>query len=181
MSVRSTRVIRRLTQDDLPIFRPVRLAALRDHPEAFGSSFEEEQGSLDGEEGKADGQGDAMSRLIAEPPGVTLGGFTDGRLVATGCMTVSVRIKQRHKGHLSAVYVSPGFRGTGLAQGIQNGLIEQARAAGLSFLTLSVTVGNHSARALYQSAGFQAYGIEPRSLRIGSELFDEELMLLRLD
>jgi hypothetical protein len=94
--------IRRLTQIDLPDYRPLRLTALRDHPEAFGSSFEEEQ---------FDTPETHMSRLIAQPPGVTLGAFVTDRLVGTACVMVSPRIKQRHKGHVLAVYVAPEWRG----------------------------------------------------------------------
>ena len=43
---------------------------------------------------------------------------------------------------------------------------------------LSVTVGNEAARRLYLNAGFVPYGIEPRSLMIGSDLMDIELMAL---
>jgi ribosomal protein S18 acetylase RimI-like enzyme len=48
-------------------------------------------------------------------------------------------------------------------------------------LTLSVTVGNTAARRLYIRAGFTVYGVEPLSLRVGADLLDEELMVLRLD
>ncbi len=165
-------VIRRLTQDDLPAYRPVRLAALRDHPEAFGSSFEEEQGCAP----RAD-----MARLIAGPPGITLGGFVAGRLVGTASLMVSPRIKQLHKGHVSAVYVAPEWRGSGLARGLLDGIVAYARTGGLISLTLSVSIGNEPARRLYVRAGFRGYGVEPRSLRIGATLVDEELMALALD
>jgi ribosomal protein S18 acetylase RimI-like enzyme len=164
--------IRRLTQSDLPDYRPLRLTALRDHPEAFGSSFEEEQ---------CDTPETHMSRLIARPPGATLGAFVTERLVGTACVMVSPRIKQRHKGHVLAVYVAPEWRGTGLARGLLDDVIGHAREAGLLALTLSVTIGNEPARRLYLRAGFRTYGIEPRSLRIGGELHDEELMALALD
>lgn len=165
-------LIRRLSPSDLPTFRPVRLAALRDHPEAFGSSYEEEQGDV---------QGNDMARLISAPPGTMLGGFAADRLVGTACMTVSPRIKQRHKGHLSAFYVAPDWRGTGLARALLDEIVRHARVADLLTLTLSVSVGNQPARRLYLDAGFQSYGIEPRSLRIGPDLLDAELMVLLLD
>jgi hypothetical protein len=34
---------------------------------------------------------------------------------------------------------------------------------------------------LYIRAGFTVYGVEPLSLRVGADLLDEELMVLRLD
>ncbi len=93
---------------------------------------------------------------------------------------VSWRIKQRHKGHLSAVYVVPEWRGTGLARALLDAAIGQARAANLSTITLTVTAGNEAARRLYLRAGFRSYGVEPRGLRIGTDLLDEELMVLLL-
>lgn len=157
----------------------MRLRALRDHPEAFGASYEEELGDPDG-----------MARLIAEPPGAMLGGFVPsgavpggaipGELAGTIGLTVSPRAKLRHKGHVSAVYVAPECRGTGLARALLDQTILHARAAGLLGLTLSVTVGNEAARRLYLRAGFRTCGVEPGSLRIGGDLFDEELMVMRL-
>jgi GNAT superfamily N-acetyltransferase len=163
--------IRPLTQSDLPAYRPVRLAALRDHPEAFGSSYEEEQGDAL----------ETMGRLIAAPPGITLGGFAADQLAGITSLTVSPRIKLRHKGHITAVYVAPELRGTGLARGLLDGIIMHARAVGLLALTLCVTVGNEPARKLYLGAGFRPYGVESRSLRIGADWRDEELMALTLD
>jgi GNAT superfamily N-acetyltransferase len=164
-------LIRPLTLDDLPAFRPVRLAALRDHPEAYGASYEEE---LQG------GPNNDIGRLIVSPPGVTLGAFVADRLVGTVCLSVTSRVKTRHKGHLSAVYIVPEWRGTGLARELLAGVIDHARSIGLIALTLSVTVGNETARHLYLRAGFRSYGVEPRSLLIGATLWDEELMVLTL-
>ncbi|MDR3533274.1 MAG: GNAT family N-acetyltransferase [Rhodopila sp.] len=152
---------------DLPLYRPLRLAALRDHPAAFGSSFEEEQDSH-------------MSWLIGDPPNITLGGFAEGALIGTAGLVVSPRIKQRHKGHIVGVYVAPRWRRTGLARALMDRLIAAARSNGLIVLTLSVTVGNEAARQLYLKAGFTVYGVEPCSLRVGTDLLDEELMALRV-
>jgi ribosomal protein S18 acetylase RimI-like enzyme len=159
-----------LQQDDLPLYRPLRLQALRQHPEAFGSSAEEEEAA-----------GNDMARMIANPPGMTLGGFIDGALVGTAGLFVSPKRKHRHKGHIVGVYVAPPFRRTRLARAMLDRLIHEARATGLIMLTLSVTVGNEAARRLYRNAGFVPYGIEPGSLMIGSALLDEELLALPLD
>lgn len=109
---------------------------------------------------------------------MTLGGFVDGVLVGTAALIVSPRLKQRHKGQVVGVYVAPAWRRTGLARALTDRLIDEARSARLIILMLSVTVGNEAARRLYLNAGFVSYGIEPRSLMIGSELVDTELMAL---
>ena len=159
--------IRRLTESDLPLFRPVRLRALREHPEMFGSSAAEEQS-------------DDMRRLIGSAPNVTLGGFVDNALVATAGYVVSPRVKQRHKAHVVGVYVAPDWRRSGLAPALLGRLIAEARMAGLRALTLSVTVGNEAARRLYRRLGFVTYGTEPGSLGVDGVLWDEELMVLPL-
>jgi ribosomal protein S18 acetylase RimI-like enzyme len=121
-----------------------------------------------------------MTRMIGERPNVTLGGFIDGTLAGSIGLIVSPRLKQRHKGHVVAVYVVPSWRRTGLARALLDRLIAEARGSGLIQLTLSVTLGNEAARRLYIAAGFSVCGVEPLSLRVGSDLLDEELMVLRL-
>jgi ribosomal protein S18 acetylase RimI-like enzyme len=157
-----------LRQEDLPQFRTLRLQALREHPDAFGSSFEEEQGR-------------DLSYMIGERPNLTLGGFVGDSMAGSAAMIVSPKRKQRHKGHIVGVYVAPPWRRSGLARALLDHLIQEARTTGLMLLTLSVTAGNTAARSLYLHAGFTVYGVEPLSLRIGSDLLDEELMVLRLD
>ena len=122
-----------------------------------------------------------MVRMIGERPSVTLGGFVDVDLVGSVGLVVSPRLKQRHKGHVVGVYVAAPWRRTGLARALLDRIIAEARGSGLVLLTLSVTVGNEAARRLYLEAGFVRYGTEPRSLKIGSDLLDEELMALPLD
>jgi ribosomal protein S18 acetylase RimI-like enzyme len=160
-------VIRRLEQADLPAFRELRLQALQAHPEAFGVTFEEEQAA-------------DIARLLSPAPGIALGGFDGERLTGSAVMTVPDRIKQRHKGHIVAVYVAPDQRGRGLGKALIAALIAHAKAVGLRQVTLSVTVSNDAAHALYRAAGFTTYGVEPGSLYVDGRYLDVELMVLRL-
>ncbi len=161
-------LIRRLGQGDLPALRLLRLEALRAHPEAFGVTAEEEA------------QEDT-ARLVVAPPGIMLGGFAVGRLIACAGFMVSHRIKQRHKGQVFGFYVAPAWRGTGIGDGLLAGLIAEGRATNLRTLMLSVTVGNTPARFLYRRNGFQAYGIEPDGLNLAGTFYDLEFMALNLE
>jgi ribosomal protein S18 acetylase RimI-like enzyme len=165
-------VVRRLTHADLPAFRTVRLTALRQHPEAYGSSYEEEEPlELAG-----------FARFVAaDPPGGVLGGFGGEDLVGTVGLVVQPRLKQRHKGLVVGVYVDPAHRGSGLARHLMEAIIAAARDADLALLQLAVTVGNEPARRLYSRLGFQTYGLERRALRVGDRWYDDELMALDLD
>jgi ribosomal protein S18 acetylase RimI-like enzyme len=171
VSVAPPWTIRALTAADLPAFRCVRLDALRLHPRAYGSSYEEEIAyTLD----------DFAARWPG-PPGVMLGGFNGDHLVGITGLHVSPKAKERHKGFIYTVYVDQASRGRGLAAGLVEAAIAAARRAGARFVWLSVTIGNRDARRIYDRLGFRTFGIEPRGLLVDGEFVDEELMILDLD
>lgn len=167
-----TACIRRIGPEDAAAFRALRLAALAAHPEAFGSSLEEEAG-ID--------LAVLRARLAAPPPDVLFGAFLGETLVGMAGLAVAARVKQRHKGTVWGVYVDPAQRGAGIAQALITALIDSAQAAGLGVLQLAVTVGNVPAIRLYEAAGFVRTGIEPRALRVGDRFLDEALMVRLLD
>lgn len=71
--------------------------------------------------------------------------------------------------------------GQGLGERILRGLISFAKEAGYEFLELEVAACNEAAVSLYKKLGFRIYGERPRSLRLQSgEYYDELLMLLEL-
>jgi ribosomal protein S18 acetylase RimI-like enzyme len=77
------------------------------------------------------------------------------------------------------VFVQPAWRGRGLSRALMQAALAHAREH-VAAVHLSVTVGNHVARGLYERLGFTRYGIEPRALCIGGTFHDEELMWLDL-
>jgi ribosomal protein S18 acetylase RimI-like enzyme len=160
-------VVRKLDEGDLPAFHLLRLEALRLHPEAFGVSFEEER-----DEGSA--------RMIGAYPSATFGAFAEGGIVGCAGLLVAARVKRRHHGNLFSVFVTPPWRGRGISRAMLDKVIAHARAAELSHVTLSVTIGNMAARALYRSAGFVSFGVEPDALLIDGVSYDEERMVLRM-
>ena len=164
--------IRLLDRADEPVFRPVRLDALRLHPTAFARSYEEELQST---------PDDLVQRLL-EPPSHMFGGFTQaGALAGFAALRLQTGIKTRHRGLLYAVYVDAAHRRSGLARDLIEAVIACARDARVRVLYLTVTVGNDRARKLYAGLGFRSYGIEPRGLCVDGVLHDEELMALDLD
>jgi len=167
MSEPSPVAVRKLEDADLPQFHLLRLEALRLHPEAFGVSFGEERN-----EGSA--------RMIGAYPSATFGAFADGRIVGCAGLLVAARVKRRHYGNLFSMFVTPNWRGRGVSRALLDQVIAQARAVELRHITLSVTIGNSAARALYRSAGFLSFGVEPDALLIDGVLHDEERMVLRL-
>ena len=163
--------IRALGVADADAFRRVRLDALRLHPDAFGSAYEDEA-LLD--------RAQFAERLAA--PGFTrFGGFADGDLVGLVGLQMRTGAKERHKARLFSMYVDAAHRGSGLAQQLIEAVIAGAREAEALVLQLSVAAGNAPAQRLYRRMGFTVYGVERRSLKVGGRFHDEELMALDLD
>jgi len=163
--------IRRLDGADVHIFRPLRLDALRLHPEAFAASYEDEsEAPLD----------DLAARLLL-PPVAMFGGFVGDALVGATGLHMPIRIKSRHKAVMFFVYVDPVHRRGGLGRALAETAVACARDAGLRVVQLTVTVGNDAARRLYLDLGFRAYGIDHRALLVNGVMYDDELMALDLD
>lgn len=162
--------IRRLDGGDFASFRALRLDALRLHPEAFGSSFEEELAEAP----------DVLERRFLLPPSVTFGVFCDGALVGMAGLLRQTRIKTRHKGDVYGVYVDAAHRGGGLANALVAAVIAEARDAGLRVLHLTVTAGNDAARRTYEHLGFAHFATERRGLAIDDVFYDVEHMAMEL-
>jgi ribosomal protein S18 acetylase RimI-like enzyme len=164
-------VVRTLGTGDVDEYWRIRLDALRLHPEAFASDFEDEV-RLD--------HAQIVGRFSV--PGLTrLGGFAVGSLVGTVGWSVGSGAKVKHKAHLFGMYVDGAHRGTGLARQLVEAVITGAREAGAIVLNLSVTAGNAPAQRLYREMGFVVYGVEPRAYKVGDHYYDSELMVLDLD
>jgi ribosomal protein S18 acetylase RimI-like enzyme len=148
--------IRRLTRADAPAFRALRLRALREHPAAFTSSYEED---------------------AAEPLELTAlrlegnthafwGAFQGDELYGTVGLERERRAKNRHKGTVVAMYVAMEVTAQGVARAMLAALLGHARARGVESLVLTVTEGNAAALQLYEAAGFRSFGIEPDAIRV---------------
>jgi ribosomal protein S18 acetylase RimI-like enzyme len=159
-----------LTAKDAEEYRAFRLCGLREHPEAFRSSFEEES-AKDIEE--------TRQRLMS----VKLFGAFDAadRLVGAVGLRCQTGIKTRHIADVIAMYVVPESAGKGVGKALLLALIEHARSLpGVLQLVLTVTDSNERAKRLYEEAGFRVFGIEPRAIRVVERYFDKAHMILFL-
>lgn len=70
-----------------------------------------------------------------------------------------------YKALVVAMFVHEDFRGRGLAKQLMQALVQHGMARqDLRLLQLEVTQGNAAAEQLYQSLGFQVYGVEPMAV-----------------
>ena len=164
--------IRVLTRADAAAFRALRLRALKEHADAFTSSYEEDsQKPLAATEQRIDG-GEGSTFW---------GAFVDGRLQGIVGLTREPRRKNAHKADIVAMYVAPESGRRGLARALLQAVIDHARSVtGLEQLVLTVTRNNQAAFELYRTTGFMTFGVEPRAIKVAGEYFDKEHMILFL-
>jgi ribosomal protein S18 acetylase RimI-like enzyme len=165
--------LRLLTPDDAEAWWRLRLEMLRNDPESFADSAEEHETTT---------VEAARQRLAAGDPveNFVVGAFEDVNLVGTAGFFRRENDKERHKGHVWGVYVSPSQRGKGVGKALMLEITSRARELqGLEQITL-VASAHLPAQKLYESVGFESYGLERRSLKIGTEYVDDVLMVLWL-
>jgi RimJ/RimL family protein N-acetyltransferase len=160
--------VRRLETRDVASYRELRLEGLQSHPEAFGSSWEDES---------AQPAAWWAERLATST--VFGGWIDDSPLLGVAGLHVHSAAKLRHKGVLWGMYVRPDARGTGLAARLVQQVIEHGQTV-VEEICLTVVSSNAAAHRLYRAAGFEQYGLECRALKIGDAYHDEVLMALRL-
>jgi RimJ/RimL family protein N-acetyltransferase len=162
--------IRLLGTADAPAYRSLRLRGLREHPEAFTSSYEEDaQHPLQVAQARLDSQ---RTRFW--------GAFQDRELCGAVGLEREGRAKVLHRAKVVGMYVVPEAKGQGVGARLLQALLAHSRTEGLESLVLTVTEGNEAARRLYERCGFRSFGIEPRAIKIGPIHYAKNHMVLDL-
>lgn len=138
-------MIRRLTVEDGPLLRDLRLRALADAPYAFGSSLDEEAGY----------SSERWEAWAADPNGVVFVSTSDSRAVGMAGAYVSDGMA-----HLWGMWVDPAARGRGLGGALVEHVLEWASEQGMTRIDLHVTDSpkTRGAAALYENLGFTDTG-----------------------
>ena len=153
--------IRQITPDDWQLLRATRLAALKDAPEAFESTYAD---ALGFDEERWRQRAERHPTFLAfdgtDPIGMA-GGIDEGR---------------PRSRELISMWVSPAARGRGLAARLIDVVADWAGADGADELSLWVVLGNASAQAAYDRAGFVATG-EQQPVRGDYQRVEERMVL----
>jgi RimJ/RimL family protein N-acetyltransferase len=162
--------LRVLESGDAASFTAIRLAALRECPTAFSSSYEEECDIP---------LAQAAERIVPNHDRAIFGAFEGETLVGTLGIYRENRRKLKHKAVIWGVYVAPAFRRHGVGRMLLERALAHARSmADLLQVTLGVNTENAAAIALYESAGFEPFGLERGFMRVDGVLHDELHMVL---
>jgi RimJ/RimL family protein N-acetyltransferase len=160
--------IRRLETSDAALYREIRLEALKQNPEAFGSTFERENAQPLSWFEAAVGRSDVF------------GAFLDGALAGMAGYVAQESSKQAHKALLWGMYVRSAARNSGLGRKLVAAVLSHARGR-VEMVQLAVVSENKGARRLYNALGFVEYGLEKRALKLNGRYYDEVLMVKFLD
>jgi len=125
------------------VFREIRLAALKEAPYAFGSTYQRE---VEADElnwrSRLAGRAQFVAELLDGSAAGTAGGIPSGDGSAS----------------LISVWVRPESRGTGAGDSLVEAVLEWARAGRFPAVRLWVTTGNDAAERLYVRHGFVRTG-----------------------
>lgn len=166
---------RRLTASDAAKYAALRAEMLTDSPWAFGSSpGQDRMGSVE-----------AVRTWLETAEGAILAvpeqDGPEARLIAAAGVMREAAIKRRHIAGIWGVFVAPAWRGRGLGRAVVAAAVDVARAwPDVDIIQLSVSDHSPEARAIYESLGFVAWGVEPDCLRIDGRGYAEVHMALRL-
>ena len=160
--------IRHLETSDATLYRDIRLEALKQSPEAFGSTFERESE-----------QPLSWFETVVGRSHI-FGAFLDGTLVGTAAYVAQESSKQAHKAVLWGMYVHSAARNTDVGKRLVAAVLSHARGR-VEMVQLTVVSENETARRLYSAVGFVEYGYERRALKQDGRYYDEVLMVKFLD
>jgi GNAT superfamily N-acetyltransferase len=150
---------RRITRDEWERARELRLRALVDAPDAFGSTLDEERAQGEAEWiGWIEGWTGSRNALFVAEDGERWVG-----------MAVGSRAGDEPDAHLYGMWVEPSRRSSGIGASLVEQVLGWARTWDARSVILGVTETNAGAAAFYEHLGFVDTG-ERDPLREGSEL-----------
>jgi GNAT superfamily N-acetyltransferase len=136
--------LRRLAPHETEPLRELRLRALRDDPGAFAETYEEARAR----------PAEDWASWAADPARVIVVACDGDAWVGM----VVCREREARRTWLTALWVDPAARGTGLGARLIDAVAEWSRERGAIALELSVTTNNEAAAELYARTGFVPTG-----------------------
>jgi GNAT superfamily N-acetyltransferase len=132
--------LRRVQEEDWNGLRAIRLEALFDTPEAFGSTYDD---AILFNEDRWRTMAREHCYFLAERDGAVVGMISGG-------------LNDGHPGTrwMYGMYVTPPYRGSGVANALVDAVCEWAKSEGVDKLFLHVTSAVPRARAFYTKIGF---------------------------
>ena len=146
--------IRRLASGDERVLQEIRLRALLDEPDAFGSSYEREFVFVETD----------WQRRLARIDAATFVCEREDK-VAVGLVTGMIDENSAHIAWLMSMWVDPEARGSGVAGLLIDEVISWSLIKNCALIRLDFTEGNSNAERVYEKSGFRRTGMTSRRER----------------
>ena len=160
--------VRRLLPHEWRAYRELRLRALADSPDAFGTTLEVEQAKPD------EYWSERLSSTAASQFELPIIAEAEGKFV--GLVWGWIDPSKPDTAHVFQMWVAPEARGKGLGARLLDSVVAWAREARVKSVMLRVTCGDSPARKLYVRAGFAPVG-DPEPLRPHSSVLAQPMAL----
>ena len=134
--------VRRARLGDEAVLRDLRLRAMLDAPDAFGSTYERELARTTSDWQKWLSPGVTFILEAGDGPKGIVAGVRD--------------VADAEVVHLMAMWVDPALRGSGGADALAASVVSWAESEGARTIRLEVMQSNGRARRFYERIGFQA-------------------------
>jgi RimJ/RimL family protein N-acetyltransferase len=161
-------VIKKLTKHHHKEYKQIRLEALKKSPDSFLSSFEEENKTPD----------DVWAKQLENS--LKFGYFINDEIVGCTGLLIEKIAKISHTGTLFGMYVKDDCRGAGIGLALVNFVKDYAKKNHIKHLYLGCNAQNLGAVKLYKKCGFKVYGTRPDYTKIGSQFYDDLIMMCEL-
>jgi GNAT superfamily N-acetyltransferase len=139
-------LVRETVMPDWPALRDIRLAALRDAPDAFGSAYADQVSFGPEQWQQRIARGGTFFVFVPEATGAEPAGMAGGYPEAPGLV------------ELISMFVRPQARGHGAGEALIEAVLGWARDRDATSVHLWVTENNAPARGLYERCGFVPTG-----------------------
>ncbi|MBW8769053.1 MAG: GNAT family N-acetyltransferase [Gemmatimonadetes bacterium] len=151
--------VRRFAASEWRVYRALRLDALRDAPDAFGSTLAREEAFPDDEWVQR------LERAAVSPTELPI--VVEDAARPIGLAWARIDPENDEVAELFQVWVDPLYRQRGVGRLVIDSALDWARASGVRQMLLSVALGPGSALEFYRRLGFVEVGA-PVPLRNGS-------------
>lgn len=165
-------VYQQLSAADYVEYRRVRLESLRQYPDCFGSTYEEEfhLNSL------------KLDRSIKEADdyNFAMGAFTqDKKLIGLCGLITDMRVKTRHRSEIIHVFVDRQYGNQGVGKKLLQLTIDKAfHTEETKMIMLGVVHTNNNAVKLYKQLDFTEYGKLEKYFKSGDKYFTQLFLQL---
>lgn len=163
---------RQLGKNDAPIYRKIRLDCLKNFPDNFGSTFDEES--------KVNELKFETYLKEENTDNFMFGAFNGENLIGVCGFSRETRNKTKHRGEIVQMYVNPDYSGKNIGFDLLQKTVEKAlESLEIEQIVLSLVAENQGANKLYKKIGFVEYGFLQNYFKQGERYWNQRFMVLQ--